>query len=61
MTMTDLQTWKAFLEKMDWEGGVVEMLTYGGPAVFPSELREDAQLILDALERISSVVQIMVQ
>ena len=36
---------REFLEKMDSEGGVTEMLMWGGPGCFPPELREDAELI----------------
>ncbi len=38
------ETWtrQEFIDKMRWEGGVVGMVGWGGPSVFPPSLREMA-------------------
>lgn len=45
-----------FLSKMDYEGGVVGMLDYGGPIGFPVELHGEARLAEDALNRLRRAI-----
>lgn len=54
--MTGPVGWGGFLDKLDWEGGIVEMLEYGGPDAFPDELRADATIVRDALRRMEAVI-----
>lgn len=45
---------KRFVDKMEWEGGIVGLLEYGGPTEFPDEviaLAEEVQYALTKLER----------
>lgn len=39
-----------FLSKMDWEGGVDGLLSYGGAEVFPADLQVSARIAYNALE-----------
>lgn len=54
---TDAQEEAAeFLSKMDWEGGISGLLSYGGASSFPEELRIVAQHADDALETLSVAI-----
>lgn len=47
------EEFERFINKLEHEGGIEELLQYGGPQVFPLELRalaEDADAALTALE-----------
>jgi hypothetical protein len=39
----DCWTRKTFLTKMEWEGGLVDMIGWGGAGCFPPSLREMAR------------------
>lgn len=54
--MTGDEKFQEFLDKMDHEGGIVEMLGWGGVRCFPEQLRPDAQIINDAVKRIESII-----
>jgi hypothetical protein len=40
-------TREEFLDKMEWEGGLVDMIGWGGAGCFPPSLREMAKSIED--------------
>lgn len=45
-----------FLEKMDREGGLLEMLEWGGLGCFPPEIRQYAATIEECIMRMKSVL-----
>lgn len=55
--MADTETWKDFLQKMDWEGGIEGLLSYGGPDEFPDELRADATVVYEAMNRMNKAIE----
>lgn len=50
----DEWTRESFFEKMDWEGGVGGLLSWGGPSVFPPSLRESATQVKAFFDLIDS-------
>ena len=36
-----------FMDKVEWEGGLVDMVGWGGVGCFPPSLRDHAQIIWD--------------
>jgi hypothetical protein len=47
--MTTKKQWRAFSDKMGYEGGIGEMLEYGGAAIFPEEVRPAAEAVALAM------------
>jgi hypothetical protein len=46
--MTTAREWNEFANKMDWEGGMYDVLEYGGVDIFPEEAREAATAFQEA-------------
>jgi hypothetical protein len=49
-------TWtrEDFFAKLDWEGGLLELLVYGGPGIFPPSLRALMSQVNDLVEAIDA-------
>lgn len=50
-----MSEWSDFIQKLEWEGGIVAMLEYGGPEVFPFEAQSaarDLRIALDVIEEL---------
>lgn len=47
-----------FLGKMDWEGGLYELLQYGGPGYFPEELQELAEDAYLAMRHLNEAINV---
>ena len=54
--MTTPREWNEFANKMDWEGGMYDVLEYGGPNIFPEEAREAAQAFAAAGEVLHAIL-----
>ena len=50
--------WDEFIEKMDYEGGIIDMLSWGGSDCFPEEIRPAARDIEQALQEIHVHLQL---
>ena len=48
--------WDEFIEKLDWEGGVVGFLEWGGTDAFPVELQPAAKRVEEALQEIEDFI-----
>lgn len=57
MMKTTKDEWVEFIHKLDWEGGIISMLSYGGAQSFPSEARSAAEIIEDELGFIKEVIE----
>lgn len=54
---TDAQEEAAeFFSKMDWEGGIDGLMSYGGPDVFPTAVYEQALAYENALEALREAI-----
>lgn len=56
MSRYDDERWtvEEFLEKMDSEGGVVDMLMWGGSGCFPPDVRDDAITVEQCIHRMEA-------
>jgi hypothetical protein len=54
--VTSPEAWEEFKEKLDWEGGIEDLLTYGGPDMFPPEVRTEATAVDDAITALRAVL-----
>ena len=53
---TTPQQWREFADKLEWEGGITSLLDYGGPDIFPPEVRQDALDIDNALKSLRATL-----
>jgi hypothetical protein len=54
--MTTKREWNEFANKMDWEGGMYDVLVYGGPDIFPEEAREAAREFQKAADALHTIL-----
>lgn len=45
-----------FFHKLDWEGGIDGLMSYGGPEYFPEEVRHLAEVYETALDNLQTAV-----
>jgi hypothetical protein len=57
MTELDKKVWNSFLNKLEWDGGIIGMLEYGGPECFPPELQEAAAQVEEALKELDRLLE----
>ena len=45
-----------FFHKLDWEGGIDGLMSYGGPSYFPEEVRALAEVYETAFENLQNAL-----
>ena len=50
-------TWGEFIAKLDWEGGIEDMIGWGGYECFPQEIRENARQLKIQMDIIHNAIE----
>lgn len=48
-----------FINKLEWEGGILELWNYGGSSIFPELIRQEAEAFGNAADTLDKVIHVI--